>query len=118
MSTARSPAPQPVPISLEPGDGWHCSHFYYRLDRPALAGLSPNEIAVARADALSILDPGGADAPQRLQASLVSGHKADFGLMLMDANPLKIEAINQRLLSSKLGPAIVPTYSFVSITEI
>jgi len=38
--------------------------------------------------------------------------------MLMDSSPLKIEAINQRLLSSKLGPALWPTYSFVSITEI
>jgi chlorite dismutase len=53
-----------------------------------------------------------------LQTSLVSGHKADFGLMLMDPNPLKIEAVNQRLLASKLGPALLPTYSFVSITEI
>ena len=38
--------------------------------------------------------------------------------MLMDPNPLKIEAVNQRLLASQLGPALVPTYSFVSITEI
>ena len=41
MSTARPPAPQPVPISLEPSEGWHCSHFYYRFDRGVLAAFGP-----------------------------------------------------------------------------
>ena len=53
-----------------------------------------------------------------ISGNLVSGHKADFGLMLMDPDPLKIEAVNQRLLASRLGPALTPTYSFVSLTEI
>jgi hydrogen peroxide-dependent heme synthase len=118
MSTARPPAPQPVPISLEPSEGWHCSHFYYRFDRGVLADLGLEKVRAGRDELISILDPAGEGAPQRLQASLVSGHKADFGLMVMDSNPLKIEAINQRLLGSQLGPALVPTYSFVSITEI
>jgi hydrogen peroxide-dependent heme synthase len=118
MSTGRPPAPQPVPISLEPADGWHCSHFYYRFDRGVLAKLNADELRAGREQLISILDPAGSDAPQRLQTSVVSGHKADFSLMLMDPNPLKIEAINQRLLSSKLGPALIPTYSFVSLTEI
>jgi hydrogen peroxide-dependent heme synthase len=118
MSTGRPPAPQPVPISLEPAEGWHCSHLYYRFDRGVLSRLSPEDVGAGREQMLSILDPAGADAPQRLQTSVVSGHKADFGLMVMDPNPLKIEAVNQRLLASKIGPAIVPTYSFVSLTEI
>lgn len=118
MSTARPPAPQPVPISLEPSEGWHCSHFYYRFDRGTLAALSAEQLRSGRAELAAILDPAGANAPQRLQTSLVSGHKADFGLMLMDPNPLKIEAVNQRLLASQLGPALVPAYSFVSLTEI
>ena len=117
MSAAR-PAPQPIPISLEPSEGWHCSHLYYRIDRGVLARMSPEQVHTARLAAAAILDPQGADAPARLQVSAVSGHKADFGLMLMDANPLKVESVNQRLLASQLGPALVPTYSFVSITEI
>ena len=60
----------------------------------------------------------GAEAPARLQTSLVSGHKADFGLMLLDADPLMIDAVHQRLMAGPLGPAIVPTYSFVSLTEV
>jgi len=49
---------------------------------------------------------------------VVSGNKADFGLMVMDVNPLKIEGINQQLLACTLGPSLVPTYSFISVTEI
>jgi chlorite dismutase len=64
------------------------------------------------------LDPAGNGAPLRLQTSIVSGHKADFGLMLMDPDPLKVERVNQRLLASLLGAALVPGYSFVSMTEI
>jgi peroxiredoxin len=115
---SRAPAPQPVPISLEPTEGWHCSHFYYRWDRGVLAALSPDQRSTGHGQMLAILDPAGPDAPHRLQTSVVSGHKADFGLMIMDPNPLKIESVNQRLLASPLGPALIPTYSFVSITEI
>jgi peroxiredoxin len=118
MSTGRPPAPQQVPISLEPTEGWHCSHFYYRFDRGVLAGMSPEKLQAGREAILAILDPAGPDAPQRLQTSVVSGHKADFSLMLMDPHPLKIERVNQRLLASPIGPALVPTYSFVSVTEI
>jgi chlorite dismutase len=80
--------------------------------------MSDGERRAGRDELAAILDPAGEGAPQRLQTSIVSGHKADFGLMVMDPNPLMIEAVNQRLLASKLGPALVPTYSFVSITEI
>jgi peroxiredoxin len=118
MSTGRPAPPPQVPISLEPTEGWHCSHFYYRFDRGVLAGMSPEKLQSGREAILAILDPAGPEAPQRLQTSVVSGHKADFSLMLMDPHPLKIERVNQRLLASPLGSALVPTYSFVSVTEI
>lgn len=118
MTPGRPPASEPLPISLEPTVGWHCAHLYYRFDRAALAGLSAAQLQAGREQLLAILDPAGAEAPQRLQTSVVSGHKADFGLMVMDSHPLKIEAVNQRLLASPLGAALVPTYSFVSVTEI
>src|SRR5438477_8809012 len=105
-------------VFLEPFDGWHCSHFFYRFDRAALAAMSANQIAAGCQQVVVALDPAGQSAPARLQTSVVSGHKADFALMLLDPNPLKIDAVHQRLLSSSLGPAIVPTYSFTSITEV
>jgi peroxiredoxin len=108
----------PQDVSLELLEGWHCSHFFYRLDRARLAAMSANQIAAGCQQVVAALDPAGPNATARLQTSVVSGHKADFALMLLDSNPLKIDAIHQRLLSSSLGPAIVPTYSFTSITEV
>jgi peroxiredoxin len=107
-----------IPISLEPVEGWHCTHAYYSFNRAVLADMSAEEIATAKAEACAVLNPEGPDATQRLQTSIVSGHKADFGLMLMDSHPLKIDGVHQRLMASRLGPALTPTYSFVSITEI
>jgi peroxiredoxin len=109
----------PSEISLLPaGGGWHCSHLYYSWNRAALAQMPREEISAGIAAITAVLDPAGNDAPLRLQTSVVSGHKADFGLMIMDRDPLKVEAVNQRLLASPLGRALVPAYSFVSITEI
>jgi hydrogen peroxide-dependent heme synthase len=113
----RPPVAQ-VPISLEPTQGWHCSHLYYRFDRGVLAGMSAETRARGREELIAALDPAGPNASTRLQTSIVSGHKADFGLMLMDPNPLKVDSVRQSLAASTLGPALVPTYSFVSITEI
>ena len=105
-------------VSLQPTEGWHCSHLYYRFDRGALKELSAAEVQRGREELIATLDPTGPQATARLQTSLVSGHKADFGLMLLDADPLKIDAVHQRLMSGTLGPALVPTYSFVSMTEV
>jgi len=105
-------------VSLSPAEGWHCTHSYYRFDRAALKSLSAAELAEGKKQFAAALDPAAADQPVRLQTSLVSGHRADFGLMILDACPLKVDAVHQKLLASPLGPAIVPTYSFVSLTEV
>ena len=79
----------------------------------------PSRSPGAKKNCIAALESGRARPPRaRLQTSVVSGHKADFGLMLMDPDPLKIDAVHQRLMSRPLGPALVPTYSFVSMTEV
>lgn len=118
MSHGRPAFDQNIETSLTPHEGWHCSHLYYSFDRAALAAMQPDDVQAGRREFVAALDPAGAEAPQRLQTSVVSGHKADFGLMLMDPDPLKIDSVHQRLLASRLGVALRPTYSFVSITEI
>jgi peroxiredoxin len=112
------PAAVNVPTSLEPTQGWHCTHLFYRFDRKVLAGLSAEEKARGREELIAALDPNGPAASTRLQTSIVSGGKADFALMLMDPHPLKLDGVKQQLLAGTLGPALIPTYSFVSITEI
>ena len=106
------------PASRVPTDGWHCTHYFYRFCRQTLTALDPSERQRGCQAFCDALAPDTPASPQRLQISLISGHKADFGLMLMDPDPLKIDAIHQALLAGPLGPAIEPTYSFVSLSEI
>ena len=108
----------PSEVSLKPAEGWHCSHLYYRFNRARLVGLTAAELAKAREQFAATLDPAASHAPARLQTSVVSGHKGDFGLMILDADPLVIDAVHQRLMSGPLGVAIEPTYSFISLTEV
>ena len=108
----------PVEKSLTPSEGWHCSHLYYTFDRKVTRWTTAEQMAVGREEIEAALDPNGPHASERLQTSIVSGHKADFGLMLMDPDPIKIDRVHQNLMNTSLGSAIVPTYSFVSLTEI
>ena len=105
-------------VSLSPPEGWHCTHSYYRFDRAALKGLTAAELAEGERQFAAVLDPATADQPQRLQTSLVAGHRADFGLMVLDPCPLKVDSVHQKLMASPLGTALVPSYSFVSMTEV
>ena len=115
MSHASPPSTE---VSLKPSEGWHCSHLYYRFSRQALKGLTAAELREGQHQFIAALDPAVPGAPARLQTSVVSGHKADFGLMLLDADPLAIDLVHQRLMSGPLGVALEPTYSFVSLTEV
>jgi peroxiredoxin len=113
-----SHAPPSTEVSLKPSDGWHCSHLYYRWNRAALKSLTAAELTAGREAFAAALDPTGQGAPARLQVSAVSGHKADLGLMILDADPLVIDSVHQRLLAGPLGMALEPTYSFISLTEV
>jgi hydrogen peroxide-dependent heme synthase len=106
-----------VSESLKPGDGWHCSHWFYSFDRHALAKMEPSQIREAKREFVAILDPKPGR-PERLQTGCVVGHKADFSLMLMDPDPIKIESVNQRLLASRLGQALKTEFSYISFSEI
>jgi peroxiredoxin len=117
MSTA------PEDVSLSPAEGWHCSHLYYRFDRARLRELGPDDLRAGRDEFIAVVAPPatdqpGGNSPARMQVSIISGHKADFGLMLMDQNPLVIDGVHQRLMASPLGHALMQTYSFVSVTEV
>jgi chlorite dismutase len=99
-------------------EGWHCLHLFYRVDEAALRQLDENQRAQGREELARILDPNRDGATQRLQTSLVAGHKADLALMIMDPDPLLIDATQQAVRTSTLGTALVPAYSFVSISEV
>lgn len=99
-------------------EGWHCLHLFYTVDAIGLASLSGSDRQAGREELVQILHPEAEGAPARLQTSIVSGHKGDLGIMALDADPMKLDAIQQKLRASKLGPALTLDWSFVSITEI
>lgn len=105
-------------ISLVPVSGWHCAHLYYRFDRARLRSLGTTELSDGCSDFVAALDPQAPRAPARLQTMIVSGQKADFGVIALDPNPLVIDAVHQRLLCGPLGSALVPSWSFISLTEV
>jgi peroxiredoxin len=111
------PAPLPDP-TIRLTEGWHCLHLYYRVDQQELNRLDESARARGRAELIRSLDPDREGAPQRLQCSIVSGHKADLGLMLLDPDPLLIDSVPQAIRASGLGTVFAPVYSFVSITEV
>ncbi|MFN0052031.1 MAG: hydrogen peroxide-dependent heme synthase [Planctomycetales bacterium] len=111
-------ASAPTPPTTLLSNGWHCLHLYYRICQGTLQQLGEAQRAAGRDRLIQLLDPTREGAPLRLQTSLVSGHKADLGVLMMDPDPLKIDAVRQSIRSSPLGAALIPVYSFVSITEI
>ncbi|MBT3891672.1 MAG: heme-dependent peroxidase [Planctomycetaceae bacterium] len=118
MNRPQRPSAQDLPDpSIIPTVGWHCSHFYYRFNRGAVNAIDESQRERSRTElvaALALSESG----PARMQTSIVSGHKADFGLMIMDPDPLVIEKANQDILNTCLGATLEATYSYVSLTEI
>jgi hydrogen peroxide-dependent heme synthase len=106
--------------SLTPIQGWHCGHYFYRWNREALQRLSSDRMAFQQGiqQFEKALSPSDDARTERFQSFIVSGHKADFGLVMMDPDPLKIDRVHQVLLSGFMGAAIEPTYSFVSVSEV
>jgi len=106
---------------MTPGEGWHCSHFFYTFDRNRLAEMTNagfGAVEAGKQEFVKLLDPAAEGRPARMQLGLTSGHKSDFSLMMMDPDPIRIESVHQALMCSPLGPAITPTWSYVSISEI
>lgn len=103
-------------------NGWHCLHLYYAINQEGLEMLEGDGAESARdearAELAEILDPNRKGAPARIQTSIVSGHKADLGLMLLDPDPLVLDGIQHEIRASLMGAALEPVYSFVSITEV
>ena len=108
-----------IPATLVPdGGGWHFLHVYYRVDRGALSHLSEAARAEGRREVKAILDAGRSSESMQLQSFAVPGHRADFGLMMAGPDLREIHNVQLAVQASALGPALVPTYSFYSITEI
>ena len=112
-----TPVQLPEP-TVKMSEGWHCLHLYYTVLQKELNRLSSQERHEGCSQLVEVLNPEANNAPKRLQTSIVSGHNADLGLMIMDPDPLVIDSIPQRIRTCGIGSALVPSYSFVSISEV
>jgi len=106
--------------SLVPAAGWHCLHLFYRVDRRTLASMPPALRSEGREALLPWLGPPAAGETNvlRRQAFAVPGHKADFGVVMAGPDLKAIYGVQMAIQGSPLGPALVPAYSFYSITEV
>ncbi len=107
-----------VPATLVPEAGWHVLHMFYRIDRGALARLSPADRLEGREVLTRVLGQRTAGALDQVQGFAVLGHKADFGFMAACRDLKAVHAVQVAIQASPLGPALVPAYSFYSITEV
>lgn len=107
-----------VPATLVPEAGWHVLHMFYKIDRSRLSSLSDEARHEGREQLRRVLDKTNPGAPEQLQCFAVPGHKADFGLVLAGTDLKAVHGIQVAVDASPLGPALVPTYSFYSITEV
>jgi len=122
-ATAPTAAVHPSPAgrdeaSLVPEAGWHVLHLFYRVDRGVLATLDPGRRGQGRGELAAALDRAAPGSIEQMQAFVVPGHKADFGVMLAGPDLRAIRRAQTDIQASGLGPALVPSYSFYSITEV
>jgi hydrogen peroxide-dependent heme synthase len=106
------PLPEP---SVIPTQGWHCGHYFYRFRRESITGKLSKECQQQLRTALNAEQDS---APQRLAAYWTSGHRADFGVMVMDPDPAKVDGVHQSILAPGLGQFVEPAWSFVSMSEV
>ena len=118
MASERGLFRVPIDGGLTPGDGWHCTHFFYCFDRAAFADLDEFERSKISESVEQIFSFEFLEQVCRIQSGMCVGHKADWSLMLMDPDPLKIEAVHQAIMASALGPIIECVDSYVSLTEL
>lgn len=104
--------------NVQPPDGWHCSHYFYRLRHLALADATTEQREKLRSELPALFDPTQPGFPQRCQLGVVSGHKADLSLMMMDPDPLRLESLHRQWLNSEWGPFLETAWSYVSLSEI
>ena len=101
--------------SVVPEHGWHVGHYFYRFRRELMDGPLSGELGKQFAAAIS---PQGDALPERLASYWISGHEADFGVVVMDPDPAKVDGIHQSLIAPGIGRFIEPAWSFVSMSEI
>jgi chlorite dismutase len=103
---------------LVPEEGWHFLHLFYQVDRARLAVLSAEQRLSGLDELSRALGAKPPGAPEQIQCFAVPGHKADFGIVMAGPDLRAIHDTQMAIQASSLGPALRPSASFYSITEV
>ncbi len=106
------------PATLVPETGWHFLHLFYRIDRDRLGGFTEQERVDGRAELAAALGGARPEGVEQLQCFAVPGHKADFGVVLAGPDLKAVHGVQMAIQGSALGAALIPSYSFYSLTEV
>ncbi|NND97391.1 MAG: heme-dependent peroxidase [Pirellulaceae bacterium] len=106
------PLPEP---SVVPVNGWHCGHYFYQFRRESISQKLTGD---CQEQFRRALDPDQENPPARLASYWTSGHRADFGVMVMDPDPGKVDSVHQAIMAPGLGQFVQPAWSFVSMSEV
>jgi peroxiredoxin len=96
-----------------PSEGWGVVHLFFHLRRGLLAdpGHAADDFCKRVADF-------EAREPYQALTFSVLGQKADLGLMLLGPDLAVLDAFTVELTASLLGAGLVPSASYVSLTEL
>ena len=105
--------------SLEPDEGWHCSHLFYRFDRGVLAALAPTQIKEGREALLATLNPAAENA-----ILLLGGPEALSQLEMIKIfeqigrQPFEVQKVPEEALAEQLKTATDPMQqSFIGLMQ-
>ncbi len=95
--------------AVQPSSGWGVLHLFYRVD----AGRAEDEPGGAK-HVLDALERLTGDGTHQALTFAVLGHKADLGVMALGPDLARLQAFQHDLTRAPL----VPTWSYVSLTEL
>ena len=106
-----------LPATLVSAEGWHVLHLFYKIEHGAWALLDRAEQIEAKTRLSELVaEIRATEGAQLLTFAMVSP-KADLGFMLLCADLHVANAFEKRLSLSLGADILLPTYSFLSMTE-
>lgn len=101
---------------LRPTQGWGVIHLFYRIDRGAWARLDPEARCAGAGEFATWLERCAAE-PELQVVAMAGVTKFDLGVMAIHPDIWRLQQITQEIAATRLGACLVPTYSFLSLTE-
>jgi peroxiredoxin len=122
MSESKTASPATAEVaepneSLTPAEGWHVIHLFYQIDRTQWAMLSPEEQVERKTELTRLVQEVRQHPDTQLLMFSMLTPRADIAFMLLTPGLKDANAFEKRLTLS-LGPdVLVPSYSYLSMTE-